>query len=75
MLNKKKQTDIGELVHIVKMTPAGRQLLDEIDRECGFKKTVFHPDSERQTIFTQGKQSIANWLHLKLEKYNESNNL
>lgn len=72
MLSKKKKTDIGELVHIVRMTPAGRQLLDEIDQECGFKKTVFHPDSERQTIFNQGKQHVPNWLHQKLEKYNQS---
>ena len=72
MCEKKKHVNVGELVHIVRMTPAGRELLDEIDRECGFKKTVFHPDSERQTIFNQGKQSIANWLHQKLEKYNQS---
>jgi len=68
----KRRTTIGDLVHVVKSTPAGSKLLEEIDKECGYCKTVFHPDSERQTIFNQGKQSVANWLHAKHEKYKES---
>lgn len=60
---------IGRLVEQVMRIPEGRELLAELDDFCGFHKTIFNPASERQNNFNQGKQSVANWLHDKHEKY------
>lgn len=66
---RKSAKRIGRLVEQVGRIPEGRELLAELDDFCGFQKTIFNPASERQNNFNQGKQSVANWLHDKHEKY------
>lgn len=66
---RKSAKRIGRLVEQVRRIPEGRELLAELDDFCGFQKTIFNPASERQNNFNQGKQSVANWLHDKHEKY------
>lgn len=60
---------VGRLIEQIRRIPEGSELLDCIDDFCGYHQTVFHPQSERQNNFNQGKQSVANWLHAKHEKY------
>ena len=67
---------VGQLIDVVRRLPEGRDLLDAIDIYCGYKRTVFHADNERQTNFNAGKQAVANWLHEQHNKkvkdnYNE----
>lgn len=65
---------IGRLVEQVRRIPEGRELLDELDTYCGYQQTIFNPQSERQNVFNQGKQCVANWLHNKHSKYTGDNN-
>lgn len=60
---------IGQLVEAVWHLPEGRQLLEHIDEYCGMHKQMFRPDSERQTSFNLGKQSVAIHLREAREKY------
>lgn len=60
---------IGQLVEQVRRLPEGQELLEALDCECGYGKTVFNRECERQSNFNQGKQHVANWLHEKHEKY------
>lgn len=52
-----------KLIETVRRIPEGRELLDELDSFCGYKRAVFHPTNERQNAFNQGKQAVAVWLH------------
>lgn len=72
--------DVGYLIDVVCRLPEGRELMDAIDRHCGYGKTVFNPDRPAQNSFNQGMQSVANWLnekheqHIKSYKTNHENN-
>jgi len=64
-----RSANLGRLVEQVSRLPEGKELLEAIDRECGYRRTVFAPGCERQNNFNQGKQHVANWLHEKHDKY------
>jgi len=49
-------------------SPNGLDVLDLINKHCGFQKTVFNMDSARQTDFNLGKQEVANWIQKKLKQ-------
>jgi len=72
-MDKPDPNRIGRTVEQVRRIPEGRELLEAIDRYCGYRQTVFSPQSERQNTFNQGKQCVANWLHTKHEKYTGEN--
>ena len=69
---RKAPVRLGRLIEQVKRIPEGAELLSLIDDFCGHGKTVFHATNERQTNFNIGKQSVANWLHLASEKYEQN---
>jgi hypothetical protein len=60
---------IGKLIEQVRRLPEGAELLDEIDRFCGYQTTIFNATNPRQNDFNQGRQAVANWLHEKHNKY------
>lgn len=68
---RKSAKRIGRLIEQVKRIPEGRALLAEIDDLCGYGKTIFCRECERQNNFNQGKQFVANWLHEKHDKYTQ----
>jgi hypothetical protein len=72
--NLPKRSRIGHLVEVVSRIPEGRELLAEIDNYCGWGRNVFDKDSAAQNNFNQGKQGVANWLHLEHEKHIEKGN-
>ena len=53
------------------LTDAGKFVLEDLDKECFYRKDLFNPHSERTTCYNLGANWVIRYIHDLLEKKEE----